>query len=68
MSGAVLLPPLYALKAWTDFMTFLTFISIDYELFQLTQKQKQLEDTAGYKFDVRKSLTLAKQITDRVAI
>jgi hypothetical protein len=60
--------PLYALMARTGIMTFLTYTSIDYELFRLTQKVKHFEDTAGYKLDDVKSLTLAKQITDRVAI
>ena len=54
--------------ACTSIMTLLTYTSIDYELLQLTQALKQFEDTAGYKFDDVKSLTLAKQITDRVAI
>jgi hypothetical protein len=68
MSGTILPLSLHALMAWTGIMTFLTYTSIDYELFQLTQKLKQFEDTAGYKFDDVKSRTLAKQITDTVAI
>jgi len=59
---------MYALMAWTGIMTFLTYTSTDHELFQRTQKLKHLEDTAGYKLDDVKSLTLAKQITDRVTI
>jgi hypothetical protein len=68
MSGAILPLPLHALMAWTGVTTFLTYTSIDCELFKLTQKLKHFEGTAGYKFDDAKSLTLAKQITDRVAI
>jgi len=36
MSGVIHPLPLYALMAWTGIMTFLTYIPIDNELFQLT--------------------------------
>ena len=68
ISGAIHPLSLKALVAWTGIITFLTYASIDYELFQRKQKLKHFKDTAGYKLDDVKSLTLAKQITNRVAI